>query len=64
MIPPAPSLLGLPLFNWWVAQAFRSWSRGLRRHATMRDAKMGEKEQPWLTPSSMRRVRQVPLAHL
>ena len=30
----------------------------------MRDAKMGEMGQPWLTPSSMRRVRQVRSAHL
>ena len=64
VMPPAPSSLGLPLLSWWVVRACRSLSRGLRRHATTRDAKMGERGKPWITPSSMRRVHQVPSVHL
>ena len=59
VMPPAPSLPGLPFLSRWVARARRSLSSGFRRHVTTRDAKMGERGQPWLTPSSMRRVRQV-----
>ncbi len=65
-MPPATSSPGLPFLSWWEARArrSRSLSSGFRRHATTRDAKMGERGQPWLTPSSMSRVRQVPSAHL
>ncbi len=31
---------------------------------TTSDAKIGDSGQPWLTPSSMSRVRHVPSAHL
>ena len=64
VMPPAPSLPGLPFLSRWAARARRSLSSGFRRHVTTRDAKMGERGQPWLTPSSMSRVRQVPSAHL
>jgi len=63
VMPPAPSSPGLPFLSRWAARARRSLSSGFRRHATTRDAKMGERGQPWLTPSSMSRVRQVPSAH-
>ncbi len=63
VMPPKPSLPGLPLRSQVVALLHSSMSSGWRRLAMTRDAKMGESGQPWLTPSSMSRVHHVPSAH-
>ncbi len=63
-MPPKPLSPGLPLRRQVVALLCSSMSSGWRRLATTRDAKMGENGQPWLTPSSISRVRHVPSAHL
>ena len=64
VMPPLPSSPGLPFWSLCLARSLRSLSSGRRRQATTSEAKMGDSGQPWLTPSSMTRVRQVPSAHL
>ncbi len=64
VMPPKPLSPGLPLRSQVVALLRNSISSGWRRLATTREAKMGESGQPWLMPSSMSRVRHVPLVHL
>ncbi len=64
VMPPKPLLPGLPLRRQVVALSHSSMSSGWRRLAMTRDAKNGERGQPWLTPSSMSRVPHVPLTHL
>ncbi len=64
VMPPLPSSPGLPCWSLCWARSLRSLSSGRRRQAMTSEAKMGESGQPWLTPSSMTRVRQVPSAHL
>jgi hypothetical protein len=47
VLPPKPSLSGLPLRRQVVALLRSSMSSGWRRLASTRDAKMGESGQPW-----------------
>jgi hypothetical protein len=59
-MPPKPSSPGSPEASRVAARSRRRESIGWRRRATTKEAKRGESGQPWLTPSFMRRVRQVP----
>jgi len=63
-MPPKPSSPGSPEASRIAARSRRRESIGWRRRATTKEAKRGESGQPWLTPSFMRRVRQVPSSHL
>ena len=64
MMPPKPSPPELPLWRRVAALSHSSMSSDWRSLATTSKAKMGESGHPWQTPSSMRRVRHVPSAHL
>jgi hypothetical protein len=63
-MPPKPSSPGSPEASRAAARSRRRESIGWRRRATTKEAKRGERGQPWLTPSFMRRVCQVPSSHL
>ena len=63
-MPPKPSSPRSPEASRVAARSRRRVSIGWRRWATTKEAKRGERGQPWLTPSFIRRVRQVPSSHL
>ncbi len=63
-MPPNQSSPGLPEASPVAARSCRRESIGWRRRATTKEAKRGERGQPWLMPSFMRRVRQVPSSHV
>jgi hypothetical protein len=63
-MPPKPSSPGSPEASRAAARSFGRESIGWSRRATTKEAKRGERGQPSLAPSFMRRVRQVPSSHL
>ena len=56
-MPPKPSSPGLLEASCVAARSCRRESIGWRRQATTKEAKRGERGQPWLMPCFMRRVR-------
>jgi len=63
-MPPKSLSPGSPEASRAAAHSRRRELIGWRRRVTTKEAKRGERGQPWLTPSFMRRVHQVPSSHL
>jgi hypothetical protein len=63
-MPPKPLSPGSPEANHAAACSDRSETISSKSRATIKEAKRGESEHPWLTPSFMSSVRHVSSSHL
>ena len=64
VMPPYPSLWGLPWARRDAARSLRAVSRGSSSRAMTSAARMGESGHPWVEPSSMRRDRHLLSSYL